>query len=144
MMTTSDYRPGLEGVVAAQTRLSSVDGEAGELIIAGYPLEELAGNATFEQVTYLLWNDRLPSDAELADFSGGLSARRTLPGPTMTILREAASMGAPPMDALRMAADTLSLHADLSFEEQAQTLVAAMPAVVAAYHRLVHGHDPVE
>ena len=46
--------PGLEGVVAAETRLSSVDGKAGELIIAGFPVEELAGRATFEETVYLL------------------------------------------------------------------------------------------
>ena len=51
---------GLEDVVAAETRLSGVDGEAGELTIAGFPVEELAGRASFEEVLYLLWNDELP------------------------------------------------------------------------------------
>ena len=49
------FAPGLAGVVAAQTQLSSVDGEAGALIIAGYPVAELAGHASFEEVVYLIW-----------------------------------------------------------------------------------------
>ena len=55
---------GLEGVVATDTRLSSVDGERGELLIAGFPVEDLAWQASFEEVLYLLWNDRLPTPAE--------------------------------------------------------------------------------
>ena len=51
---------GLEGVKFAQTRLSKVDGQAGQLTIGGYPLEALAPNASFEEVLFLLWNDRLP------------------------------------------------------------------------------------
>jgi citrate synthase len=55
---------GLEGVVAAATRLSQVDGEGGRLTIAGYAVEDLAPNATFEEVAYLLLHDRLPEPAE--------------------------------------------------------------------------------
>ena len=51
--------PGLEGVIAAETRLSRVDGQRGELIIGGYPVEELAVKATYEEVAYLLWHGRL-------------------------------------------------------------------------------------
>ena len=60
MMNEKIVRPGLQGVIAAETRLSRVDGLAGELIIAGYPLDNLAPNATFEEVAYLLWHDKLP------------------------------------------------------------------------------------
>ena len=60
------FVPGLEGVVAAQTRLSHVDGEAGRLIIGGYPVEELAARASFEDVVYLLWKDGLPDTRVLA------------------------------------------------------------------------------
>ena len=59
---------GLEDVVAAATRLSHVDGEAGELIIAGYPVAELAANATFEETTWLLWHGERPSPRELDSF----------------------------------------------------------------------------
>src|SRR3712207_4242621 len=59
---------GLEDVVAAETRLSGVDGEAGELIIGGFPAEELAGRASFEETVYLLWYDVLPDSGRLALF----------------------------------------------------------------------------
>jgi citrate synthase len=60
-MQSSAYIPGLEGVVAAQTRLSHVDGQAGQLVIAGFPLEEIAPYASFEEMVYLLWNGDLPA-----------------------------------------------------------------------------------
>jgi citrate synthase len=68
MATERILRPGLEGVVAAETRLSSVDGEAGELIIGGFPLEELAHQASFEETVYLLWHGALPDVRQLAAF----------------------------------------------------------------------------
>ncbi len=59
-MPSVDVKSGLEGVIAAETRLSRVDGLAGELIIAGFAVEELASNATFEETLHLLWHDVLP------------------------------------------------------------------------------------
>jgi citrate synthase len=50
---------GLAGVVITETRMSRVDGEAGELIIGGFPLEEIAPVATYEETLYLMWNDLL-------------------------------------------------------------------------------------
>ena len=114
---------GLEGVVAATTRLSQVDGERGELIIAGYPVDELAAHATFEETTWLLWHGDLPSARAARGVSrraGGRSA--TLPPATLALLRECARAGVDPMDALRMAAGTLSLASD-----DAPAIVARMP-----------------
>jgi len=134
---------GLEGVIAAETRLSSVDGEAGELIIAGFPVEELAGRAAFEEVVYLLWHDALPDPGELAVLREELGARRVLPEATLVLLRAAAVEGAPAMDALRMAAGTVSLGgADEAYDE-ALALVARLPTIVAAYWRLLGGEEPV-
>src|SRR5258708_36718697 len=62
---------GLDGVVAAQTHLSHVDGQAGELIIGGYQLRELAGRVSFEEAAHLLWRGALPSRDELAGVRGG-------------------------------------------------------------------------
>ena len=70
---TNGYIPGLAGVVAAQTKLSHVDGQLGELIIAGFPVAELALQASFEEVVYLLWHDRLPERDELAGFKADLA-----------------------------------------------------------------------
>src|SRR4051812_14577904 len=93
---------GLEGVVAAETELSMVDGQAGELIIAGFPVAELALNATFEQTVFLLWNGELPDDAALGAFRDELAARRTLAPEALDLLAAAAREGIDPMDALRI------------------------------------------
>jgi len=137
------FASGLEGVVAAETRLSSVDGEAGELIIAGFPVEELASRATFEEVIYLLWHDALPDSGELAAFREELGARRTLPGATLELLRAAAAERVGAMDALRMAAGTVSLGGAGGSYDEALVLVARMPTIVAAYSRLLDGEEPV-
>ncbi len=134
---------GLDGVVAAETRLSAVDGEAGELVIAGLPVEELASQATFEEVVYLLWHDALPRSGELASFREELAARRALPGATLGLLRAAAAEWVPAMNALRMAAGTVSLGRVDDPLDEALALVARMPAIVAAYWRLVNGDEPV-
>ena len=71
IMTSS----GLDGVVAAATAISHVDGERGELVVAGYPIEELAEHATFEEVTWLLWHGDLPSARHA--YAEALRHRRT-------------------------------------------------------------------
>ncbi|MFN2104177.1 MAG: citrate synthase [Candidatus Promineifilaceae bacterium] len=139
--TNNNYFPGLQGVIAAETFMSSVDGQRGELIIAGFPVETLAKNASFEEVVYLLWHGRLPSPAELASLSGDLAAQRALPAPALDLLREAARRTVKPMDALRMAAGTLDLDAA---GDLALALVARFPTIVAAYWRLLHGQEPLE
>ena len=141
---------GLEGVVAAETRLSSVDGQAGELIIAGFPVEELASRASFEETIYLLWHDTLPNPEQLSDLREALAARRPLPQPTLELLRAAASEKVPTMDALRMVAGTVNLGApDDTFAQDgsygdALALVASFPTIVAAYWRLSNGEEPVK
>jgi citrate synthase len=129
---------GLEGVVAARTRLSHVDGEAGELVIAGFPVGELAANATFEQTTWLLWHGELPSDGELDRFHAELRRYRELPAPTLAILRECARTRLDYMDALRMALGTVSLVAS-----EAAAIVAVTPTIVAAHARLTQGKEPI-
>ena len=127
---------GLEGVVAATTRLSHVDGERGELIIAGYPVGEIAAHATFEETTWLLWHGQLPDSRQLDRFRTALAARRALPPPTMSLLREC--IGGDGMDALRMALGTLSLTTD-----DPSAIVACCPTIIAAYWRLRHGEEPI-
>ena len=108
MSSTSAPTPrGLDGVVAAQTRLSHVDGLAGQLIIGGYELKELAGRVSFEEAAYLLWRGVLPGRDELSMLTREMAVARKLPPQTMSMVRAAA--GAPPIDALRMASATLSL-----------------------------------
>jgi citrate synthase len=137
------FVPGLEGVVATESRLSSVDGEAGTLIIAGFPLEELASRASFEETVYLLWNDALPDSGQLRTFREELAGRRALPGATLNLLRAAAAERAPAMDALRMAAGTASLGVSGDSYTQALALVARLPTIAAAYWRLLGREEPV-
>ena len=123
------------------TRLSMVDGEAGRLVIAGFPVEELAGRATFEETLYLLWNDALPDAGQLARLKGDLVARRALPEATTDLLRAAAGR-VPAMDALRMAAGTLG-SPDGGDRDDALRVVAAFPTIVAAHVRLTAGQEPI-
>src|SRR5215211_641849 len=132
---------GLEDVVAAETRLSGVDGEAGELIIGGFPVEELAGRASFEETVYLLWHDVLPDAGQLAHFREELAGRRELSRATMDLLRDVVAEEVPVMDALRMAAGTVSPGTD---EEEALDSVASLPTIVAAYSRMLEGEEPVD
>jgi citrate synthase len=129
---------GLEGVVAATTRLSHVDGERGELIIAGYHVGDLAEHATFEETTWLLWHGELPSPNQLARFRADLAADRALPDAAIALLHECARTQLHPMDALRVAAGTISLESD-----SASTIVARMATIVAAYWRIQRRQEPV-
>jgi citrate synthase len=129
---------GLEGIVAASTRLSRVDGERGELVIAGFPVGELADRATFEETTWLLWHDELPSADELRTFGAELASKRALPGATVALLRECARAGLEPMDALRVAAGAISLTSD-----DAAAIVAQCPTIVASYWRMRRGEEPL-
>jgi len=149
--TAPDAKPrGLDGVVAAATRLSHVDGQNGVLIIGGYELKELAGKVTFEEAAHLLWKGRVPSGAEKDELTKAIAMQRALPETTLEIVREAARKGAPPIDALRMACATLSLDLrnpnDISPGadfDNAKMLVARFPTIVAAHVRFTQGLEPI-
>jgi len=141
--TTVAFAPGLEGVVATRTRLSSVDGAAGRLVIAGFPVEELAGRASFEETLYLLWNGALPDKEQLSVLGRDLAVHRALPKVAVEVLEAAAAGRVPPMDALRMTSGTLGLG-NGDDRDDALRLVAAFPTIVAAYWRLSQGHELVE
>ena len=140
-------KSGLDGVVAAATMLSSVDGEAGELIIGGYPLEEVAGRATFEETIHLLWYGALPTTAQLRDIKGVLAANRSLPEATFVLIQAAAARKIPAMDALRMALDSLSLELHEADPNDRMTplfgLIARIPTIIASYARAVAGAEAV-
>ena len=134
---------GLEGIIAASTRLSRVDGEAGQLTLAGYAVQDLAPHASFEEVAHLFLYGRLPDPAECAAFAEDLAGRRGLPRAGLEVLREAAAAKAPPMDALRMATPLLSLGRAEHAQDDALTAIAAFPAIVGGYWRLINGKAPV-
>ena len=139
---------GLDGVVAAQTRLSHVDGQAGKLIIGGYELSELAGRISFEGAAHLLWRGQLPTPDELTSLRREIAGLRALPDETMRVV--AAAANAPPIDALRMACATLSLDLrnpdGITPEDDLQAakrLTARFPTIVAAHARLSAGKQPI-
>jgi citrate synthase len=132
-------RSGLQGVAAAATRLSRVEGNLGRLSIGGYDVAELAPNVDFESVVYLLCFDRLPNAEERQGFVAGIAQQRALSPLTLTLLREAASSGIASIDALRLG--VASLGAGL--EPTPERLLGVMPGIVAAHARLAQGRDPV-
>jgi citrate synthase len=142
-MNDTTIHNGLEGIIAAETSLSMVDGTAGELVIAGFPVAELAMNATFEETAHLLWYGALPDAEELAAFRADLSRRRELPPVAYDLLRSAASARTDSMDALRMAAGTISLRSANNDDDAARNLLAAFPTIVAAYWRLSNDREPI-
>lgn len=140
----SEHIAGLENIVAARTRLGDVRGEEGELVIAGFPVQEIAPRATFEEMVYLLWYDRLPGRSEVDQFRVELGSARTLDPVTLQVLSAAADRKVPAMDALRMAAGTLSLELERGdLLAQGAEVLARLPTIVAAYARLCDGATPI-
>lgn len=143
---------GLENVTVAETRLSCIDGAAGELLIAGYPVAELARRATFEECLFLLWEDRLPTSDELASIRDDLASRRTLSESVHDVLATVADQDLPAMDALRIGAAAATINAEgagspardrNAMRDHARRVVAIFPTIIAAYWRYRHGDGPI-
>ncbi len=131
---------GLEGVVAATTKLSSVRGLDGELIYRGYNINELAGNATYEEVVHLLHRGKLPNEAELASLKAELAAARDLPSGVVDIIRQLPKE-ASPMRAIRTVVSALACYeppeGQDSLEHQTKRaikLIAQVPVITAYFH----------
>jgi citrate synthase len=138
---------GLEGVVAASTALSHVFGEEGRLVYRGYDIHELAGRASFEEVAYLLWIGRLPTEAELRDLLQTLGAERSLPPHVIEVIRQLPPTAAP-MDVLRTGVSALGAIDTGQFDDipdldEAIALTAKFPGILAAFFRHRQGLDPV-
>lgn len=134
---------------AMTTSSSFVDGTKGELIYRGYDIRDLGPNATYEEVVYLLWNDKLPNAHELDLFKATLQAKRAIPEPLLNIMRSF-PRDAQPMAVLRTAVSALGLldsDADNvtldAAREKALHLTAVMPTIVAAWERLRNGREPI-
>lgn len=141
---------GLAGIVAFSTTKSFIDGEKGELIYAGYTIETLAENASFEEVCFLLWNDRLPKEQELQEVTGKLQKSRSLPEPVIQYIKETSDT-AEPMSVLRtavsMLADSYEVQTDREKEHRinkAISITAKMPTIIAAFDRVRNGKEIVE
>lgn len=139
---------GLEGVIACTTAISAIQGST--LVYRGYTIEDLAENATFEEVVYLLWFGRLPTRKELADLHESLDRKMALPPRSFGWFH-----GLPtevhPMDFLHAVVAGLSLHdpdANIIDDEpnrrKAVRLTARLGTIVAAYHRVRSGQWPLQ
>src|SRR6185437_5622138 len=100
---------GLAGIVAAESRICWIDGEAGVLSYQGYDIRTLGENATFEEVVFLWWNGRLPNQSELDELKAALVANREIPAGVEAFLK-GVPKGATPMAVLRTAISMLALY----------------------------------
>jgi citrate synthase len=141
-----DFSPGLEGVVAAETEVSEVDGANGRLIYrGGYLIEDLAPTVTFEEVAYLLWHGELPNQAELDSLKNQMAAARHLTDSARGAL-EAADTSVNPMDVLRTVVSAQGASKGLPKPDldYAIALTAVFPTIVAAAWRRSQGKELIE
>jgi citrate synthase len=142
---------GLEGVTALDTELSYIGGQTGELLYRGYDIRDLAQNATFEEVAYLLWNGELPTQAQFDELNEQLRAERHLPEAVIDHLRNHTPKDANPMSVLRSAAsmladfdpETETMNREANYRKSIR-LTAKMPTIVAAFDRIRKGLEPLE
>ncbi len=144
---------GLRNIEVADTKICSIDGENGKLIYRGYDILDLVKHSTYEETAYLLLFGELPTGDQLADFKRRLVEARGIPEPLIKSLKNRPKR-AQPMDVLQSCISELA-HYDLNIDDnskeahvrRATTLIAKIPAVVAAWNRVRNGQhvvDPLE
>jgi citrate synthase len=140
---------GLEGVVAAETRLCDLDGRNGRLAYGGYDIDELARRATFEEVAYLLWHGELPARTQLDRFQAELAAARDIPD---ALIRAFALMPreTDPMRVLQASVAVLGMHDPDATDNarpanlrKALRLTSRFATAICAHHRVRSGLPPV-
>lgn len=141
---------GLRGAVVADSTASLVDGENGRLIYEGYAIEDLAANAKFEEVAYLLWDHRLPNAIELESLRSAIAHGAHVPSEVLNILKQLPK-DAEPMAVLRSAVSLLS-HYDADAENlkdkdvaqrKAIRLTGQITTLCAAWNRIRKGKEPI-
>ena len=140
---------GLEGVLAFESEIAFIDGFAPEFSVRGYDIHDIAGRIGYEQMCFLLWQDRLPTDAELSDFIEELAGLREVPATVLDLVR-AAPASTHPMATLRTAVSLLGMLDDSADDigaeaslAKSKSLAAKIATVVAAQTRLQAGQDPI-
>src|ERR1700728_2965558 len=149
-MSTAVVGKGLAGVVAANSGVCWIDGDAGVLAYRGIDIHELAEKSSFEETTYLLWFGRLPNQAELDEFTKRLTEARTL-DPKMIDMLRGFPRSATPMEVLRTAVSALSFYDPEESNNQHDAnvsksfrLTAQIAMLVAVYDRLRKGKTVIE
>jgi len=148
-MPSTVVNPGLEGIVVGETVLSNVEGEVGRLTYRGYDIHDLAENASFEEVVHLLLFGHLPTHQELHELNARLAARRALPSGLIAMMH-AIPRDAWPMDVLRTGVSAVAHFVphrpDGAHETSVDTaldLIAKFPTIVATWHRMRRGLEPI-
>jgi len=141
----SQFSKGLEGVIAAETRMSFIDGEKGILEYVGIPIGELAEKSTFEETVFLLWNGRLPRKPELEAFTASIRERYELPQAMQERIGRLPK-DAEPMHVMRTMVSALGLHDpdpdSVKIEDvrqKALTILAQAPNILASFDRYRRG-----
>ncbi|EFA69470.1 citrate synthase [Cylindrospermopsis raciborskii] len=149
-MTVCEYKPGLEGIPAAQSSISYVDGQKGVLEYRGIRIEELAGKSTFLETAYLLIWGKLPTKEELVDFEKEITSHRRIKYRIRDMMKCFPESGHP-MDALQASAAALGLfysrrdlHNPVYIRDAVVRLIATIPTMVAAFQLMRKGNDPVK
>jgi len=134
------FSKGLEGVIAAETRLSYIDGEKGILEYVGIPIGELATHSTFEETVFLLWNTRLPKQAELAAFAKDIRGHYELNKELARFVLDIPKTSEP-MHVIRTMVSALGLYDakpnsidGLALREKAVNILGQVPAMLAYFH----------
>ena len=147
--TVNVKNTGLRGITVADTKVSFIDGEKGVLIYRGYRIEELAEESSFMEVAYLLLNGSLPGKKQLADFEGQITEAGQVPEYIFDCLKKY-PRSAMPMDVLQASVPILAMGDPDLLEEtregnvrMAIRLIARLPVLVAAWHRIRQGLDPL-
>jgi len=140
---------GLEGVVAAETRLCDLDGKNGRLAYCGYDIGDLARQATFEEVAYLLWHGELPKPDQLDQLTTALIAARPVPETLLETFR-LLPRDTDPMRVLQAAVAVLGMHDPETTDNshaadvrKALRLTSQLATAICAHHRIRGGHPPV-
>ena len=141
----SSYVPGLEGIVAAQTAISMVDGANGRLVYRGYVIADLAEEMSFEEVAYLMWHGELPNRLQLEGLTNELAASRSLTQ-AATIALDALPTDTDPMDVLRSVVSVQGVEHKLEKPTVPLAIHAtgSFPTILATFHRRQMGLGPVK
>jgi citrate synthase len=149
-MAETSYAKGLEGVIAAESEICQIDGVNGKLYYRGYSIEDLSRESTFEETTYLLLNEKLPSRHELEDFSRRMRKSRELRPPVQAMIRHFPPGGSP-MELLQSVIAYLSSTVEHQIQHSAtcncrRTLhqIAQLTPVIATYQRFREGKSYLE
>ncbi len=146
---TFEYVQGLAGVPAARAKIGFIDGKQGQLAYRGYSIEDLAEHSTYEEVAYMLVHGALPTQTQLDGFVNELRSHRRLKFRIIELIKTLPE-GGHPMDALVATTSAVGMFYPQGISDDPSARLAAairilakMPTMVAAFHRIRNGDEPI-